>query len=57
MEKSSSSVNCKCGNTGWIVEDEVSDPCPVCGRRYEYKKDKKTKMYTVKLVKKKDRGA
>ena len=53
MEKSSSSVNCKCGATGWIVEDEISDPCPVCGRRYEYTKDKKTKMYTVKLVKKK----
>ncbi len=30
-------INCKCGMKGWIGLGEISDPCPVCGRRYEYK--------------------
>jgi len=25
---------CKCGNSGWVTENEETNPCPYCGRVY-----------------------
>jgi hypothetical protein len=36
MEGVSSELICKCGQKGWIELNTVSDPCPNCGRRYEF---------------------
>ena len=36
MSDVSTEVLCKCGMKGWLDLGEVSDPCPKCGKRYEF---------------------
>jgi len=41
---------CICGNAkGWVKEDEITLPCPSCGKKYKgkYNKDKLTIDYEV----------
>ena len=48
----SAEFTCKCGKQkSWITEDKVHPPCPICGREYIGKYNKK--KLTIEAVEKK----
>lgn len=48
--KTSTEFSCKCGQTGWIAEGEVTHHCPSCGRRYKGVYDKKKLIIKAVLI-------